>query len=200
MKLLHAHIENFRLLRDVAMEFANGDTRNVTVIRAANESGKTTLLTALQWGLFGDEALPDFGRAYRLSPIDIPATQPTAVPISVEVDYEIPTRSGHMQKYRVIRSASETPRPGGTWERTRTMVNLFNLTPNGAAPLDNPEAHIRPQLPADLRIGHPAGHTQRRPLVGADSPRDAYPRQRIVECDHARGQLKKNANNPTTRT
>ena len=151
MKLLHAHIENFRLLRDVTMEFATGDSRNITVVRAANESGKTTLLTALQWGLFGDEALPDSGRTYRLSPIDIQAAEPVSVSISVEVDYEIPTRSGHTQKYRVIRSSSETPRHGGTWERTRTMVNLFNLTPTGATPLDNPEAHIRPHLPADLR-------------------------------------------------
>ena len=90
MKLLHAHIENFRLLRDVTMEFATGDSRNITVVRAANESGKTTLLTALQWGLFGDEALPDSGRTYRLSPIDIQAAEPISVPISVEVDYEIP--------------------------------------------------------------------------------------------------------------
>ena len=111
MKLLRAHIENFRLLRDVTFEFATGATRNVTVIRAANESGKTTLLTALQWGLFGDSALPDFGAGYRLSPLDIPGDSSVAVPISVEIDYEVPTRTGHVQQYRIIRSALETPVP-----------------------------------------------------------------------------------------
>ena len=64
MKLLHVHIENFRLLKDIAFEFSTHGDRNLTVIRAANESGKTTLLTALQWGLFGDEALPNHGTTF----------------------------------------------------------------------------------------------------------------------------------------
>ena len=151
MKLLRAHIENFRLLRDLSLEFATGTTRNVTVIRAANESGKTTLLTALQWGLFGDSALPDFGAAYRLSPRDIPADYAVAVPVSVEIDYEVPTRAGSVQQYKIIRSALETPRPDGTWDRNRATVRLINFTPTGTRPLDNPEAHIRPHLPDDLR-------------------------------------------------
>ena len=151
MKLLRAHIENFRLLRDLTLEFATGGTRNVTVIRAANESGKTTLLTALQWGLFGDSALPNHGADYRLSPLDIPGDPSVAVPISVEIDYEVPARAGNVQQYRIIRSALETPRPDGTWERGKAKVRLINFTPAGTTPLDNPEAHIRPHLPDDLR-------------------------------------------------
>ncbi|MCY3620298.1 MAG: AAA family ATPase [Gammaproteobacteria bacterium] len=151
MKLLRAHIENFRLLRDLTIEFATDRTRNVTVIRAANESGKTTLLTALQWGLFGDSALPNLGADYRLSPLDITGDSSVTVPISVEIDYEVPTRAGQVQQYRIIRSALETPRTGGTWERHRAKVRLINFTPAGTTPLDNPEAHIRPHLPNDLR-------------------------------------------------
>ena len=40
MKLLRAHIENFRLLKDISFEFSTDTNRNVTVIRAANESGR----------------------------------------------------------------------------------------------------------------------------------------------------------------
>lgn len=149
MKLLRAHIENFRLLKDVAFEFSTAKDRNLTVIRAANESGKTTLLAALQWGLFGDEALPDRGRDFRLSPIDISSGDKASVTISVEVDCEIPTRTG-TRKYRLIRFVTETVR-GGKWERGAANVNLFHLTPNGADPVDNPEAHIRPHLPRELR-------------------------------------------------
>lgn len=149
MKLLRAHIENFRLLKDIAFDFATDNDRNLTVIRAANESGKTTLLMALQWGLFGDEALPDGGRNFRLSPIDVSSGEKASVTISVEVDCEIPTRAG-ARKYRLIRFVTETVR-GGTWERSAANVNLFHLTANGAAPVDNPEAHIRPHLPRELR-------------------------------------------------
>ena len=149
MKLLKVHIENFRLLKDVAFEFSARDDRNITVIRAANESGKTTLLSALQWGLFGDEALPERGRGFRLSPIDISSGEKVSVTVSVEVDYEVPARTGS-RKYRLIRYATEAVR-GGTWERTGSSVNLFRLTAKGGDKLDNPEAHIRPHLPQELR-------------------------------------------------
>ena len=149
MKLLRARIEHFRLLKDIELEFAADRTRNLTVIRAANESGKTTLLTALQWGLFGDEALPDGGRNFRLSSIDLSSGEKASVTASVEIDCEIPTRMG-TRKYRLIRFVTETVR-GGEWERGSAMVNLFQLTPHGADPVDNPEAHIRPHLPRELR-------------------------------------------------
>ncbi len=149
MKLLKVHIENFRLLKDVSFEFSTRGDRNITVIRAANESGKTTLLSALQWGLFGDEALPERGRGFRLSPIDISSGEKVSVTVSVEVDYEVPARTGS-RKYRLIRYATEAVR-GGTWERSGSSVNLFRLTAKGGDKLDNPEAHIRPHLPQELR-------------------------------------------------
>ena len=149
MKLLSAHIENFRLLKDISFEFFTNSDRNVTVIRAANESGKTTLLSALQWGLFGDEALPDRGREYRLSPIDISSGENISVTVSVEVDYEVLTRTSS-RKFRLIRFATEEV-CGGTWKRGSTSVDLFRLTGSGSDRLDNAEAHIRPHLPRELR-------------------------------------------------
>ena len=149
MKLLSAHIENFRLLKDISFQFSTDSNRNLTVIRAANESGKTTLLTALQWGLFGDEALPDRGGDYRLSPIDISTGEKASVNISVEVDYEVPGRTGS-RKYRLIRLVTETAK-GGSWERGSARVNLFRLTERGADRVDNAEAFIRPHLPQELR-------------------------------------------------
>ena len=149
MKLLSVQIENFRLLRDVAFEFSTDSDRNMTVVRAANESGKTTLLTALQWGLFGDKALPDQGRNYRLSPIDLSSGERTSETIAIEIDYEVPARTGS-RTYRLIRYATEVVQ-GGTWERGSANVNLFRLTGTGADRLEHAEAHIRPHLPEELR-------------------------------------------------
>ena len=149
MKLLSAHIENFRLLKDVSLDFATDNHSNVTVIRAANESGKTTLLTALQWGLFGDEALPERGRDYRLSPIDASSGEKTSVAVSVEVDYEVTVRAG-TRRYRIIRFAKESV-SGGNWERGSASVDLVRLTGRGTDRVDYPEAHIRPHLPQELR-------------------------------------------------
>ena len=67
MKLLRARFQNFRLLRDVAFTFSTDPERPLTVIRAANDSGKTTLLAGLQWALYGDGALPNRGKGFRFT-------------------------------------------------------------------------------------------------------------------------------------
>ena len=149
MKLLKVHIENFRLLKDISFEFATKDSRNLTVIRAENESGKTTLLTALQWGLFGDKALPNKGSGFRLSPNDASAGEEISVRILVEIDYEVATRT-NPKKYRLIRHVSETVHDK-KWERGGTHVELLHLTAKGAEEIDTPDAHISSHLPNELR-------------------------------------------------
>ena len=149
MKLLRARITNFRLLEDITLDFATGAGRNLTVVRAANESGKTTLLTALQWGLFGDRALPRKGVNYRLSPLDASRNPGAAVDITVEIDWELPTRTG-VRKYKIIRIAKEVVRRSD-WDRGTTNVSLFHVTNRGASTVENPDAHIAPHLPHELR-------------------------------------------------
>ena len=149
MKLLRVRVENFRLLKEVELDFSTKASRTMTVIRAANESGKTTLLTALQWGLFGDDALPDRGRNFRLSPLDVSSGEKASPTVTVEIDYEIPARAG-VRTYRLIRFVTETVQ-AGKWNKGSTNVNLFLLTPDGATPVDHAEAHIRPHLPRELR-------------------------------------------------
>ena len=68
MKLIRADFQNFRLLRDLSLTFANDTNKKLSVIRAENESGKTTILNALQWALYGDDALPGGRRDYRMHP------------------------------------------------------------------------------------------------------------------------------------
>lgn len=52
MKLVRAEFENFRLLRHLELDFSTDGAKPLTVIRAENESGKTTILNALQWALY----------------------------------------------------------------------------------------------------------------------------------------------------
>ncbi len=58
MLLRSAHIRNFKLMRDITIDFSVDPTRPLTVIRGENGSGKTTLLYAMLWGLYGMEGLP----------------------------------------------------------------------------------------------------------------------------------------------
>ena len=157
MKLIRAEFENFRLLRHLKIDFATDSIKKLTVIRAENETGKTTILNGLQWALYGDDALPGKGQDYRLHPIDWNVSDGKRVPISVEVEFETTTlrqsRRGLIEtrrQYRIVRSANETLN-GARWERSPSTALLFHRTDTGDVPIDPPEAQIREELPAELR-------------------------------------------------
>ena len=156
MKLLRAEFQNFRLLRDLELEFSSDTARKLTVLRAANESGKTTILHGLQWALYGDTALPGKGEGFRLHPIDWDAREGRRVPITATVDFELTTHrrvGGELRetrrRFRLVRSVfedvdSQSRRPAST-------VKLFALNDTGASPIDAPEALINDELPPELR-------------------------------------------------
>lgn len=155
MKLLRAAFQNFRLLRDLELEFADDPHRRLTVIRAANESGKTTILHGLQWALYGDAALPGKGDGFRLHPIDWDESSGKRVTITAMVEFELTTyhrvhgkTRETRRRYRLIRSASEEV---GSLRRTPSTMKLFLLSDTGATPIDAPEAHIYDELPPELR-------------------------------------------------
>lgn len=150
MKLIHAEFENFRLLRDLELDFSTDKVKRLTVIRAENDTGKTTILNALQWALYGYDVLSGKGKDFRLYPIDWDASDGKPIPISVEVDFEIQTGDviGNTERYRIIRSVEETL----DGVRQNPKVRLFNLTNSGGEPIKDPEAWIRRELlPPELR-------------------------------------------------
>lgn len=158
MKLLRAQFKNFRLLRDLEVSFAVDPERKLTVLRAENETGKTTMLTALQWALYGERALPDKGQGYRLHPIDWTEDDGPRAEIEVEVDFEItrqnPARNGESREttriYRIKRAAREEI-DGTESTRSTPTVNLFHLTETGAKEVENPDIFIADELPPELR-------------------------------------------------
>ena len=55
MKLEKIELENFRVFYGAQhLEFSTDPERNITLIRAGNGVGKTTLLNAIFWGLYGE--------------------------------------------------------------------------------------------------------------------------------------------------
>lgn len=156
MKLLRAEFQNFRMLRDLKLDFSTDPSANLTVIRAANESGKTTVLHGLQWALYGDAALPDKGESFRLHPIDWDARDSKRIPIMATVEFELTTYRRTLGKvhetrrrYRLVRSAFEDV--DSTARRFESTVKLFALSETGASPIDAPEALINDELPPELR-------------------------------------------------
>ncbi len=149
MKLLRAEIKNFRLLKDVEIQFSTDSKRNITIVRADNDSGKTTLHTALQWGLFGDVALPGPRKNFRMSPIDAPNNK--EITVRVELDYEIAVQDEDSEQFRIIRFCTEKPR-GKEFDCVDTShVKLFKFTFDGHEKINHPEVQINSHLPEDIR-------------------------------------------------
>lgn len=141
MRLIKARFDGFRLLDGVEFEFSTDPERNLTIIRAANESGKTTFLTALQWTLFGDVALPS---NYATLSVDL---ADGAVGETVgEVTYDVDSQ-GQRQRFRLIRSLTDRV---GSATRGKSTAQLFELTPRGNHEV-NVTAFLNNHMPPDLR-------------------------------------------------
>ncbi|WP_416462506.1 AAA family ATPase [Sphingomonas sp. VDB2] len=142
MRLIRARFEGFRLLDGIDFEFSNDPDKNITVIRAANESGKTTMLTALQWCLFGEDALPS---GYSPHSMD---KKPGELSDTVcEVIYEVSGKTG-AKRFRLIRSLTEHV---GSAVRSRSVPQLYEILPSGAKEVPNVEAHLAVHMPGELR-------------------------------------------------
>lgn len=60
MELDRVIIKNYRQYRDVDIDFARDPEKNFTIIKGNNGTGKTTMLNALSWCLYGEE-IHDYG-------------------------------------------------------------------------------------------------------------------------------------------
>jgi DNA sulfur modification protein DndD len=153
IQLRRAQFQNFRLLRNVEIEFSTDFSKPLTVVRAENDTGKTTLLNALTWGLFGDEALPGSRTGFRLHPIDWRVENDgPAVPIKVLIEFAtVDEETDEEVVFELERSATERPVGETDFEPSASTITLLRHTSGGVAPVDNPSATIESLLPASLR-------------------------------------------------
>jgi DNA sulfur modification protein DndD len=149
MKVLSVEFHNFKLLEDVRISISTDPTRPLTVIRAENGSGKTSLLYGLLWGFYGGNGLPERARELRLTSSANRPGRP--VDIQVAIEFEQTDDNGVTSRYRLLRTATETPRGGDAFERTPDRLRLLRLVDAGSEDVGVPEAVIDKFLPERLR-------------------------------------------------
>ena len=161
MKLLKVTFKNFRLLKDLTLEFSIDVDRPLTVIRAANETGKTTCEYGLMWGLYGSKsALPKKGD-YLLFPADLKANGDKKVDVSVEIEFTVESirnvgRGGQgveSSLYRLHRSCVEYADISNGVRRESERVKMFKINSYGSEPVPDIEAKriIEDALPEALK-------------------------------------------------
>ena len=158
MKFCRVRFRNFRLLRDLEVDFSVEPEKPLTVIRAENETGKTTILNALQWVLFGDDGLPSRGAGYRISPIDWDVSMSNTADIEVELEFEHTferqdEKGGWIEStetYLAHRSATEVIRQLET-TRYDESFKLFRKDERGYAPVKGDELVLRQIMGSNLK-------------------------------------------------
>ena len=153
MALTSAIVTNFKLLKNIKVNFSEDGSKPLTVIRAENASGKTSLMTALKWGLFGNEALED--KTVPFTSAHWPIGQPCDITVDLIFTYTTVSivgsrRAQQTRKYRLQRSVSETVTDGKP-KRTDEKISLYELTNRGAQPQPTPEQLLGQMLNSDLR-------------------------------------------------
>lgn len=149
LKLHSASFRNFRALRSVDIKFSDNTERPLTVIRAENRSGKTTMLNAIGWILFGDAALPESRQKYRLHPIDWNTDESGC---TVEVKGEILLTTDQDETaitYRVTRTTSDVINETG-WKPLSTELFLQTQTDEGWVSVSSPNVEIDRLFPLSL--------------------------------------------------
>jgi len=147
MRLEGAHIENFKLLDSVELKFSTDPQRPLTVIRAENGSGKTSILYALRWAMYGARGVP---AGMRLTSTSKPPGEPVTVQVRVEFT-TIDPYSGDEDRYRLVRSCDETPGQDDTYDRTPDRLRLLRRTSAGEQDIeDGKEGLMSRLLPLNL--------------------------------------------------
>ncbi|HDX8427750.1 AAA family ATPase [Aeromonas veronii] len=161
MKLIRAVFKNFRLLQDVVFDFSVDKEKKLTVIRAANESGKTTAETALIWCLYGSEVI-DPKNQYPLHPAQEKNKGIKEFKISVEVEFEteeIVEKKGitavFKQRYKLVRTCVEKIDPSNIniFKRVHESIDMYQCSDGGESRVLDTQAKlvIERALPNNLR-------------------------------------------------
>jgi DNA sulfur modification protein DndD len=119
MDLDYVQMKNFRQYLDTRIEFARDPSKNFTIIQGVNGSGKTNLLNAITWCLFGEEFHID--RKYAGLPIVntvvLDKSEDELLEMKVEIQFMLDdknkmvvTRTGHFKKGK-DGTAKEIPDP-----------------------------------------------------------------------------------------
>lgn len=84
IQFLQLELTNFAIYPKASFSFSTDPERPLTVIRGENESGKTTLMRAFLWVLFGADGIQEAtGSAYALRPVWLPKGDPVETKVKL---------------------------------------------------------------------------------------------------------------------
>ncbi|MBV5330001.1 MAG: AAA family ATPase [Chlorobium sp.] len=151
MILDHIKICNFRqFYGDQTIYFSKSIDKNITVIHGENGFGKTALLNAFRWCLYGTINLPE-GHILLNERTEGEATEHTLLTVSVELSFKDKGKSGTTNEYVVLRSleGQKLDKKAHMQSESRLLVSINDETGCTTSP-KNPQNTIDQILPETM--------------------------------------------------
>jgi DNA sulfur modification protein DndD len=122
IRFISLDVHNFAIYPDAHLDFSIDPARPVTLIRGENESGKTTLMRAFLWVLYGEEGLPDVPNV--MHPIRPVWANVGRIRTRVELRFEARGSRSSVINYKLVREAT-TKAIDGRVEYDEESANLL---------------------------------------------------------------------------
>ncbi len=216
IKFHSLELHNFALYPEETLQFSVDPERPLTVIRGENESGKTTLMRAFLWVLYGVTGLPALENS--MHPVRPIWAQDEEVWTRVDLRFDV-RGAGRTQSYKITRQAKtfvvnghvryESERPAllqrnldGDWDQASDTQMLLLLNRYFREDLRDfffidADKAIRfvggPENAHDPRLMRNTATTAIYSLLGLDSLRGAIERLTAKESDYRRQAARKSS-------
>jgi DNA sulfur modification protein DndD len=148
IELINFKFKNFRALSNLEIDLS-AEGAKLTIVKSNNFSGKTTMLSAIMWCLYGDEAINGIvgeGKKridYRMSPLNTPAG--SQIDISVECTFR------YQNKIYLAKRFCEEIINDKTFIPSKTSLIVFLRTSEGDNEIKNPETLMNQAFPFTLK-------------------------------------------------
>jgi DNA sulfur modification protein DndD len=148
IQFIELELSNFAIYPKASFKFSTEPERPLTVIRGENESGKTTLMRAFLWVLFGADGIQEkSGSAYALRPVWAPKGEAVETKVKLSFRQE---RAGKSVAFNLVRRL--TTFDGATARLDADKVVLSRQDPDGSfkplseAGIETLHGIIRPEM------------------------------------------------------
>ena len=121
IRFLELELTNFAIYPKATLGFSVDPARPLTVIRGENESGKTTLMRAFLWVLFGADGIQaQGGSAYALRPVWASKDQPVETKVKLQFRQ---SKGGKSIAFNLVRRLTTTDAVGGRLDEDKVVLS-----------------------------------------------------------------------------
>jgi DNA sulfur modification protein DndD len=143
-------VHNFALYPEAHLSFATDPSHPLTLIRGENECGKTTLMRAFLWVLYGEEGLPAIPNV--MHPIRPVWAEDEPIRTRVELRVEARSIRGTATNYKLVREATTSVVDGRVLYQDESLTLLLKQPDGNWGPADEQmfqvlmHKYFRPEL------------------------------------------------------